>query len=60
MTRRLVLIGRTFIPGTSTFHMIVANDSLWHPRADPNAGDEPYIDGDEIRKQREESKEGNI
>lgn len=58
--RRLVAIGKTFIPGTSTFYMVVANDPLWHPRADPNAGDEPYIDGDEIRKQREESRDDEI
>ena len=57
MTRRLVVTGRSYLPGTSTLLMVMANDPLWTPQPDPNPGDEPYIDGDQIRKQREEDRD---
>lgn len=56
MTRRLVLLGKTVSPLFGTFLMVVANDPIWKPQEDPNLGDEPYIDFDDIRKRREESK----
>jgi len=54
--KRLVVVGKTFRPGFPTLEMTLANDPLWHPRANPKDST-PEVDGDLIRKQQLEERD---